>query len=111
MMSAYAKSKDALLQLIRSTAVEYARYGVRVNARCPGAVDTRLLRKHLATAEDPDAARRRIESVTPAGRLLTPGEIANLLVFMASPLASALGGAAVVADGALTATYDFRLDG
>jgi NAD(P)-dependent dehydrogenase (short-subunit alcohol dehydrogenase family) len=57
------------------------------------------------------AARRRIESVTPAGRLLTPGEIANLLVFMASPLASALGGAAVVADGALTATYDFRLDG
>lgn len=40
-----------------------------------------------------------------------PGEIANLLVFMASPLASALGGAAVVADGALTATYDFRLDG
>jgi NAD(P)-dependent dehydrogenase (short-subunit alcohol dehydrogenase family) len=74
MMSAYPTSKGALLQLIRSTAVEYARYGVRVNARCPGAVDTTLPRKHLATAEDPDAARRRIESVTPAGRLLTPGE-------------------------------------
>ena len=53
--------------------VEYARYGVRVNARCPGAVYTALLRKHLATAEDPDAARRRIESVTPAGRLPRPG--------------------------------------
>ena len=53
MMSAYPTSKGALLQLIRSTAVEHARYGVRVNALCPGAVDTALPRTHLATAEDP----------------------------------------------------------
>ena len=110
MMSAYATSKGALLQLIRSTAVEYARHGIRVNALCPGAVDTPLLQKHLATTGDAAAARRRIESVTPTGRLLTPLEIANVLVFLSSPLASALAGAAVVADGALTATYDFRLE-
>ena len=109
-MSAYATSKGALLQLVRSTAIEYARHGVRVNAICPGAIDTPLLQQHFDTSPDPAAARRRIESVTPAGRLLTPLEMAHLLVFLSSPLASALAGAAVVADGGLTATYDFRLD-
>lgn len=109
-MSAYATSKGALLQLVRSAAVEYARHGVRVNAVCPGAIDTPLLQQHFATSPDPTAARRRIESATPAGRLLTPLEIAHLLVFLSSPLAGAVAGAAVVADGGLTATYDFRLE-
>lgn len=110
-MSAYATSKGALLQLIRSTAVEYARHGVRVNAVCPGAVATPLLQQHLTTTGDASAAARRIENVTPVGRLLTPTEIANVLLFLSSPLASAVSGAAVVADGGVTTTYDFRLDG
>ena len=68
-MSAYATSKGALLQLIRSTAIEYARHGVRVNALCPGAIDTPLLQQHLNTTPDPEGARRRIANITPVGRL------------------------------------------
>ncbi|MDT0203192.1 SDR family oxidoreductase [Nocardioides sp. AE5] len=109
-MSAYATSKGALLQMIRSAAVEHARHGVRINAVCPGAIDTPLLRQHLNESSNPDAARRRLEGVTPAGRLLSPLEIAHLLIFLGSPLASAISGAAIVADGGLTSTYDFRLE-
>ncbi|WP_283139372.1 SDR family NAD(P)-dependent oxidoreductase [Rhizohabitans arisaemae] len=110
MMGAYATSKGALLQLIRSAAVEHTRHGVRINAVCPGAVDTPLLRHHLSSTGDETAARRRVENSTPAGRLLTTLEMARLLVFLSTPWASSMAGAAVVADGGLTATYDFRLD-
>jgi len=108
-MSAYATSKGALLQLVRSAALEHARHGVRINAVCPGAIDTPLLRQHLDTVPDPGAARARIENVTPAGRLLAPREIADLLLYLISPQATAMSGAAVVVDGGLTSTYDFRL--
>jgi NAD(P)-dependent dehydrogenase (short-subunit alcohol dehydrogenase family) len=108
-MSAYATSKGALLQLVRSAAVEHARHGVRINAVCPGAIDTPLLHQHLETMPDPAAAKARIENVTPAGRLLAPQEIADLLLYLISPQATAMSGAAVVVDGGLTSTYDFRL--
>jgi NAD(P)-dependent dehydrogenase (short-subunit alcohol dehydrogenase family) len=110
-MSAYATSKGALLQLTRSAALEYARFGVRINAVCPGAVDTPLLQKHFESTDDATAARVSVENACPTGRVLQPEEIANVLLFLASPMASAISGAAIVADGGMTSTYDFRLDG
>jgi NAD(P)-dependent dehydrogenase (short-subunit alcohol dehydrogenase family) len=106
-MSAYSTSKGALLQLVRSVALEHARDGLRINAVCPGIVDTPLLRRHFETLDDPEAARRGAERRTPTGRLLDPREVAEVLCFLTSERASGMSGAAVVVDGGLTTAYDY----
>lgn len=110
-VSAYSTSKAALLHVVRSAALEYANRGVRINAVCPGAIDTPLLRRHFNSLEDPDAARVATERRAPIGRINQPEEIAAVLRFLVSDAASALCGAAVVADGGLTITYDFDASG
>jgi NAD(P)-dependent dehydrogenase (short-subunit alcohol dehydrogenase family) len=106
-LSAYSVSKAALLHVVRSAALEYAHSGVRINAVCPGAVDTPMLRRHLGSLEDPAAAQRAVENRTPTGKLLAPAEIAAVLRFLVSDEASGMSGAAVVVDGGLTTAYDF----
>lgn len=105
--AAYSTSKAALLHVVRSAALEHARDGVRINAVCPGAIDTPLLQRHLDALDDPAAARRDIERRTPVGRLLAPEEIASVLRFLVSEGASGVSGAAFVVDGGLTTAYDF----
>jgi NAD(P)-dependent dehydrogenase (short-subunit alcohol dehydrogenase family) len=106
-MTAYAASKAALLQIVRSAALEHSRDGLRINAVCPGAIDTPLLQRALDTADDPEgvlaAAIRRI----PAGVMLRPEEVASTLRFLISDDASGLSGAAIAIDGGLTTTYDW----
>ena len=106
-LSAYSTSKAALLHATRSAAVEYAGRGVRINAVCPGIIDTPLLRRHFESLDDPAAARREAERRSPIGRILRPEEIAETLCFLVDRAASGLAGSAVVVDGGLTATYDF----
>lgn len=106
-MSAYSTSKAALLHAVRSAAIEYAHAGVRINAVCPGAIDTPLLQRHLDTLDDPEGTRRAIERRTPGGRILRPEEIASVLGFLLSDGASGMSGAAITVDGGLTATYEF----
>ena len=102
-LSAYSTSKAALLHIVRSAALEYARHGVRINAVCPGTVDTPLLRRHYPVEEIYAAAKRQ-----PTGQILVPEEIASVLRFLVSDDARGLSGAAVVVDGGLTTTYDFN---
>jgi NAD(P)-dependent dehydrogenase (short-subunit alcohol dehydrogenase family) len=106
-MSAYATSKAALLHAVRSAAIEHAADGVRINAVCPGIVETPLLQQHFNSLDDPDAARAACERRSPIGRLLRPEEIADVLCFLVSDRATAMAGAAVTVDGGLIATYDF----
>lgn len=106
-LSAYSTSKAALLQAVRSAAVEHARHGVRINAVCPGVIDTPLLRGHMETLDDPAAAYAAITRRSPIGRLLRPDEIAQALCFLVDGAASAFAGAALTVDGGLIATYDF----
>jgi NAD(P)-dependent dehydrogenase (short-subunit alcohol dehydrogenase family) len=106
-LSAYSTSKAALLQAVRSAALEYGRKGVRINAVCPGHVDTPMLRGHFAKLPDPEAARRAAERRIPTGHILRPEEIAAVLGFLVSDKASGLSGAAVMVDGGLTTTFDF----
>jgi NAD(P)-dependent dehydrogenase (short-subunit alcohol dehydrogenase family) len=98
----YTASKGAVLSFSRELAVQFARRGVRVNALCPGPVETPLLLRIFG--DDPAAfERRRIH--LPMGRLARPREIVNAALFLASEESSYVNGAAFVVDGGITAAY------
>jgi NAD(P)-dependent dehydrogenase (short-subunit alcohol dehydrogenase family) len=98
----YTASKGAVLSLSRELAVQFARQGIRVNALCPGPVETPLLLRIFG--DDPAAyERRRIH--LPMGRLAKPREIVNAALFLASDESSYVNGATFVVDGGLTAAY------
>jgi len=98
----YTASKGAVLSMSRELAVQFARQGIRVNALCPGTVDTPLLRR--IWGDDPAAAQRRLVHI-PAGRLAQPREIVNAALFLASDESSYVNGATFVVDGGVTAAY------
>src|SRR6266700_3634786 len=98
----YTASKGAVLSLSRELAVQFARQGVRVNALCPGPVETPLLRRLFD--EDPAAYERRRVHL-PMGRLATAREIVNAALFLASDESSYVNGSTFLVDGGLTAAY------
>src|SRR5438876_2210399 len=98
----YTASKGAVLSMSRELAVEFARRGVRVNALCPGPVETPLL---LSIYGDDAAALERRRTHWPTGRLAKPREIVNAALFLASDESSYVTGATFVVDGGLTAAY------
>ncbi|HWQ23549.1 MAG TPA: glucose 1-dehydrogenase [Gaiellaceae bacterium] len=98
----YTASKGAVLAMSRELAVQFAREGIRVNALCPGPVETPLL---LAIYGDDPAAFRRRQVHWPTGRLGKPREIVNAALFLASDESSFVNGAAFVVDGGITAAY------
>lgn len=106
-LAAYSASKAALLQVMRTAALEYARKGVRINGVSPGFIDTPLLNRHLATLPDPAAARAGAARRIPNGRILPPQEIASVLAFLVGPKAAGMSGEAVLVDGGLLTTFDF----
>jgi NAD(P)-dependent dehydrogenase (short-subunit alcohol dehydrogenase family) len=98
----YTASKGAVLAMSRELGVEFARRGVRVNALCPGPVETPLLLEIYGS--DPDAyERRRVH--WPMGRLGTPRELVNAALFLASDESSFVTGATFVVDGGISAAY------
>ncbi len=97
-IAAYNAAKAAVINLTRVTAIENARYGIRCNCICPGAIETPLL-VGSATPQMID----RFKEAIPLGRLGKPEEMANVVLFLASELASFVTGAAFVADGGQTA--------
>ena len=98
----YTASKGAVLSMSRELAVQFARQGIRVNALCPGPVETPLLLRIFG--DDPAAyERRRIH--LPMGRLAKPREIVNAALFLASDESSYVNGATFLVDGGLTAAY------
>jgi NAD(P)-dependent dehydrogenase (short-subunit alcohol dehydrogenase family) len=98
----YTASKGAVLSMTRELAVEFARRGVRVNALCPGPVETPLLMRLFD--ETPGAYERRRVHL-PMGRLAQAGEIAYGALFLASDESSYVTGATFLVDGGLTAAY------
>jgi NAD(P)-dependent dehydrogenase (short-subunit alcohol dehydrogenase family) len=98
----YTASKGAVLALSRELGVEFAQRGVRVNALCPGPVDTPLLRELYA--KDPDQAARRLVHV-PMGRFADAAEIANAALFLASDESSYITATAFAVDGGITGAY------
>jgi NAD(P)-dependent dehydrogenase (short-subunit alcohol dehydrogenase family) len=98
----YTASKGAVLALSRELGVEFARRGVRVNALCPGPVDTPLLRELFAS--DPERAARRMVHV-PMGRFAEAAEIANAVLFLASDESSYVNASTFMVDGGLSGAY------
>jgi NAD(P)-dependent dehydrogenase (short-subunit alcohol dehydrogenase family) len=98
----YTASKGGVLALSRELGVEFARRGVRVNALCPGPVDTPLLRELYAN--DPEEAARRMVHV-PMGRFAEAVELANAALFLASDEASYITASTFLVDGGLSGAY------
>jgi NAD(P)-dependent dehydrogenase (short-subunit alcohol dehydrogenase family) len=98
-MSVYAATKGALLAFTRGTALECAPYGIRINAVCPGVIDTGLMEAYLKTQADPQAAVEFYKKHVPLGRIGQPEDIAPLVWFLASPEASYITGASILVDG------------
>jgi NAD(P)-dependent dehydrogenase (short-subunit alcohol dehydrogenase family) len=98
----YTASKGGVLAMTRELGVQFARQGVRVNALCPGPVNTPLLRELFA--KDPERAARRLVHV-PMGRFAEPTEIAAAVAFLASDDASFITASTFVVDGGITGAY------
>jgi len=98
----YTASKGGVLALTRELGVEFARRGVRVNALCPGPIDTPLLRELFA--KDPEKAQRRLVHV-PMGRFGKAEEIANGALFLASDESSFMTATTFLVDGGLSGAY------
>ncbi|HEX2086418.1 MAG TPA: SDR family oxidoreductase [Solirubrobacteraceae bacterium] len=106
--ASYTASKGGVLALSRELGVQFARRGVRVNALCPGPVDTPLLRELYAS--DEEAAQRRLVHV-PMGRFATAREIANGALFLASDESSFVTATTFLVDGGISGAYVTPLAG
>ncbi|MFT5174956.1 MAG: NAD(P)-dependent dehydrogenase (short-subunit alcohol dehydrogenase family) [Gammaproteobacteria bacterium] len=105
-MPAYVASKHAVMGLTKCAAGETSRQGVRVNAVCPGPIDTRMVQDLAVqmSPDDPSKVRTSYESAIPLGRYGTAEEVANVVIFLCSDLASNVTGAQYTVDGGRTAT-------
>jgi len=98
----YTASKGGVLAMSRELGVQFARQGVRVNALCPGPVNTPLLQELFA--KDPERAARRLVHI-PMGRFAEPGEMAAAALFLASDDASFVTASTFLVDGGIHAAY------
>lgn len=101
----YVASKHAIIGLTRVAAAEGGRRGVRVNAVCPGPIDTRMMHEieRLCSPDNPAETNRQIVAKNPSGRYGTPEEVARVVAFLASEAASYVNGAIWPVDGGRTA--------
>jgi meso-butanediol dehydrogenase / (S,S)-butanediol dehydrogenase / diacetyl reductase len=99
----YCASKGAVVMLAKALALDYATRGIRVNALCPGIIDTPMLRRFADAMPDPAAAWATYAAAQPMGRLGTPDECAAAALWLVSPDASFVTGVALPVDGGFTA--------
>ncbi len=100
-MIAYIGSKHAVLGMTKSVAIDVARQGIRINAVCPGPVETRMMRsiEAMRSPTAPEVAHSMASAATPDGRYALPEEIANAVLFLSSDLSGHMTGGHVVVDG------------
>lgn len=99
---AYSASKAAVLGLTKSVAADYVKDNIRINAICPGTVDSPSLQSRIDSAEDPAAAREAFIARQPVGRIGQPEEIAEMVAFLLSDSAAYVTGTHFTLDGGIT---------
>jgi NAD(P)-dependent dehydrogenase (short-subunit alcohol dehydrogenase family) len=97
--AAYCAAKGGVVNLTRAMAIDHGRHNIRVNCVCPGDVETPMLRSECAQLGEDLTAFMRVAANRPLGRVGTPDDIANAVLFLASPMAGWVTGAALVVDG------------
>jgi NAD(P)-dependent dehydrogenase (short-subunit alcohol dehydrogenase family) len=97
--SAYCASKGAIIQLTKAMALEYARYGIRVNCVCPGAIDTPMVERELAHFQNRAETMTKVIADHPIGRIGKPEEVAEAVLFLASERSSFIIGESLIVDG------------
>ena len=99
---AYDTSKAALIGFTRTLALDHGKDKIRVNAVCPGYVDTSLTEEWLKTMPDPEQTMRLVVAAHPLGRIGVPRDVAEAVLFLASDAASFITGATLVVDGGMS---------
>ena len=99
--AAYSASKGAILALTLAMATDHLPDGIRVNAVNPGTTDTPWVKRLLDQADDAKVAKIALEARQPMGRLVSPSEIANAIIFLASPVQASITGTSLNVDGGL----------
>lgn len=102
----YAASKGGLAALTRAAAIDVARDNIRVNAICPGWIDTPLVRGIFASSPDPEGMRRQVERRQLLGRLGTPEDVGYAALFLASDESSYITGSLLFVDAGMTAQLE-----
>jgi len=100
--AAYDATKSGLIGLTRAMALDHGGQGIRVNAICPGYIDTPLMDRWLATLPDREETMGQLLAVHPVGRIGTPRDVAEAALFLASEAASFISGTSLVVDGGMT---------
>jgi NAD(P)-dependent dehydrogenase (short-subunit alcohol dehydrogenase family) len=99
----YSAAKGGLIMLAKGAAIEWAPRNIRVNVVAPGLTDTPTIEASIQRSTDPEAYRRKREAQIPLQRLATPEEVADAVLFLASPKSSYITGAVLPVDGGYTA--------
>jgi 2-keto-3-deoxy-L-fuconate dehydrogenase len=97
----YSASKGAVLALTRAMAADHVGEGIRVNCVSPGTVNTPWVQRLLASADDPEAELARLSNRQPTGRLVEPEDVAQAIVYLASPASGAVTGTSLSVDGGM----------
>ena len=95
----YASSKGGVMSLTRVLAVEYAKYNIRVNAVCPGVIDTPMNERNVKRAVNKSQLKKKWKTVTPLGRIASPYELAQTVLFLSSNMSSFVTGVGLLVDG------------
>lgn len=101
--SAYAAAKSGVVGMTRSSALELAPEGVRVNAVCPGIIETAMWQAWLDEVEDSESTTAEVNNLQPMGRIGVPRDIANAILFLASDEADYITGTTLFVDGGVSA--------
>ncbi len=100
----YAASKGAIMSLTRVLAIELSKDNIRVNAICPGVIDTDMNRRNAKLATNKEELEQRWKAITPLGRMGTPDEVAQTVLYLASEMSSFTTGIGLLIDGGRVAT-------
>jgi NAD(P)-dependent dehydrogenase (short-subunit alcohol dehydrogenase family) len=104
----YTATKGAVVAMTRAMASDYLADGVRFNSVCPGTTDTPWLTGLFDASDDPEEERRKLNARQPHGRLVSPDEIADAILYLANPLAGSTNGVSLSVDGGIESLFQSK---